>query len=210
MERELNEPFIVIETDRLILRPWLASDTASLYALAHDPEVGPAAGWPAHKSLAESASIIETVFAVPETYAMVARETGELIGCVGFNTGDAANMSLGDHELELGYWVGKPYWGRGYATEAARAMIDRGFDELGLSGVHAAYFEGNDRSRRVLDKLGFSFVRTQHDVECALLGEVRTEHFVYLDKNSWNTFATVPSLHRTCEDAQNQLPHNDR
>ena len=59
-------------------------------------------------------------------------------------------------------------------------MVERGFSELGLTGIHAAYFEGNDRSRRVLDKLGFSFVRTQVGVECPLLGETRTEHFMFL------------------------------
>ena len=180
MVRALCEPFDVIEAERLILRPWLASDAGNLFALASDPAVGPAAGWPPHASVAESTEVIATVFAAPEIYAVIVRETGELVGCVGFNVGDAANMPLDAGELELGYWVGKPYWNCGYATEAARAMVERGFSELGLTGIHAAYFEGNDRSRRVLDKLGFSFVRTQVGVECPLLGETRTEHFMFL------------------------------
>ena len=182
MIRELNEPFTLIETSRLILRPWLASDAESLFSLASDSEIGPAAGWLPHESVEESAKIIETVFAAPETYAVVLKEGGALVGCVGFNAGDAASMSLSDGELELGYWIGRPYWGRGYAVEAARALVERGFVELGLHGIHAAYFDGNERSRRVLDRLGFFFMRTEKDVECVLLGEKRTEHFMCLSR----------------------------
>ena len=182
MIRELNKPFTLIETDRLILRPWLASDAESLFALASDSEIGPAAGWLPHESVEESAKIIETVFATPETYAVVLKKSGALVGCAGFNAGDAASMPLSDGELELGYWIGRPFWGCGYATEASRALVERGFNELGLRGIHAAYFDGNERSRRVLDKLGFSFTRTEKDVECALLGEKRTEHFMYLSR----------------------------
>ena len=174
----LNEDFVVLETERLILRPWLASDVESLYALASDSEVGPRAGWPPHTSAQESAQIIATVFSAPETYAVVLRETGELIGCAGFNSGDAANMPLAETELELGYWIGKPYWSHGYATEAARAVVERAFGELGLSTIRAAYFDGNDRSRHVLDKLGFRYERTEQDAPCELLGECRTQHFV--------------------------------
>ncbi len=180
MIRELNEPFTLIETDRLILRPWLASDAQCLLSLANDPEVGPTAGWTPHESAEESAKIIKTVFAAPETYAVVLKGSGELVGCAGFNAGDAASMPLSDGELELGYWIGRPFWGCGYATEASRALVERGFNELGLRGIHAAYFDGNERSRRVLDKLGFSYMRTEQDVECVLLGEKRTEHFMYL------------------------------
>ena len=182
MIRELNKPFTLIETDRFILRPWFASDAESLFSLASDSEIGPAAGWLPHESVEESAKIIETVFATPETYAVVLKKSGALVGCVGFNAGDAASMPLSDGELELGYWIGKPFWGRGYAVEAARALVERGFGELRLHGIHAAYFDGNVRSRHVLDKLGFTHVRTEKDVECVLLGEKRTEHFMYLSR----------------------------
>ena len=106
------------------------------------------------------------------------------MGCAGFNTGDSANMPLGEGELELGYWIGKPFWGRGFATEAARAIVDRGFSELGLRGIHAVYFDGNARSEKVLAKLGFSHVCTKRNVPCKLLGDSRIEHFVYLDANA--------------------------
>ena len=193
MIRGLCEPFTAIETTRLILRPWLVSDANDLYALASDPDIGPIAGWPPHKSVDESAVVIETVLATPETYAVVLKETGELAGCAGFNAGEAATMPLGDGELELGYWMGKPYWGRGIATEAARAVVERGFADLGLKRIRSCHFDGNDRSRRVLDKLGFSHVRTERDVECKLLGTTHTVDFMDLARSAYEANGFLPA-----------------
>lgn len=185
MVRGLSEAFTVIETERLILRPWLRSDAPELYGLARDPAVGPIAGWPPHTSVEDSAVIIEEVLSAAETYAVVLKSTGELVGCAGFNAGEPANMPLADGERELGYWIGAPHWGCGYATEAARAVVARGFDDLGLSTIYAGYYEGNERSRKVLEKLGFSFVRTEHDVVCAPMNETRTEHILHLPATDW-------------------------
>ena len=66
-----------IITDRLILRPWQESDAESLYKYAQDPAIGPIAGWPPHTSVEDSLNIIRTVFAAPETYAVVLKETNE-------------------------------------------------------------------------------------------------------------------------------------
>jgi ribosomal-protein-alanine N-acetyltransferase len=63
-----------------------------------------------------------------------------------------------DHErAEMGYWIGVPYWGRGYASEAARAVVDYGFRELGLNRIYATVFEGNTASRRVAEKAGMRY-----------------------------------------------------
>lgn len=183
-----------IETDRLILRPWRLSDAPALYSLARDPAIGPIAGWPPHESVEESAGVITAVLSAPETYAAVLKDAGKLVGCVGFNAGDAANMPLTADELELGYWIGKPYWGCGYATEAARAVLAHGFDDLGLSGVHSGYYDGNERSRRVLEKLGFTSVRTENGVLCKPLAETRTEHFLYLSSQEWIRRSEKPGL----------------
>ena len=71
-------------TPRLRLRPFADSDAADVYAYAQDPRVGPIAGWPPHHSKAESLEIIRTVFSVPNVFAMELRETGRVIGSVGF------------------------------------------------------------------------------------------------------------------------------
>ena len=70
-------------TDRIILRHWTESDAEALYKYASDPEVGPRAGWPPHKSLEESLEIIRTVFDNDTTWAIVLKDTGEAIGAIG-------------------------------------------------------------------------------------------------------------------------------
>ena len=71
-------------TDRIILRHWTESDAEALYKYASDPEVGPRAGWPPHKSLEESLEIIRTVFDNDTTWAIVLKDTGEAIGAIGY------------------------------------------------------------------------------------------------------------------------------
>lgn len=99
----------MIETERLILRPWQESEAEILYRYASDPAIGPVAGWTPHTSVKNSLEIIRTVFAAPETYAVVLKETGEpIVSCgIMFANGlHSANMN--DCEAEIGYWIGKP------------------------------------------------------------------------------------------------------
>ena len=74
----------MIETDRLILRPWLESDAEALFRYASDPDVGPRAGWPPHKDIEESRGVIRDIFTNDRTWAITLRETGEAIGCMGY------------------------------------------------------------------------------------------------------------------------------
>ena len=164
----------MLETDRLLLRSWREDDGDALFELARDPRVGPAAGWPPHRSVEESAGIIRNVLMMPDSYAIVERTTGALVGAVALKHEDTSEMA-GIDEAELGYWIGATHWGLGYATEAARAVVAYGFDELGLISIWAGYYEGNERSRRVQEKLGFVFqYRVEREVE--LLGERRVEY----------------------------------
>lgn len=178
-----------IETPRLILRPWQEGDAESLYRYASDPDIGPIAGWPTHTSVENSLEIIRTVFAAPETYAVVLKETGEPVGCCGImyvNGLHTADMKLG--EAEIGYWIGKPYWGQGLIPEAVKALLARSFIELGLDVVWCGYYDGNIKSKRVCEKSGFKYHHTNHDI-ISPLGDRRTEHFYkmtkedYLEKN---------------------------
>ena len=101
-----------LTTSRLLLRPWRESDAEALYRYAKDPAIGPVAGWRPHTSIADSLEIIRTVFAAPETYAVVLKATGDPVGSVGIMLGDglhSAEMQAG--KAEIGYWIGKPYWG---------------------------------------------------------------------------------------------------
>lgn len=175
----------MIETERLILRPWQESEAEILYRYASDPAIGPIAGWAPHTSVENSLEIIRTVFAAPETYAVVLKETGEPIGSCGIMFADglhSANMN--DCEAEIGYWIGKPYWGQGLIPEAVRALLARSFNELKLEAVWCGYYDGNIKSRRVIEKCGFRFHHTNPDI-VSPLGDTRTEHFYIMTSEDY-------------------------
>ena len=176
---------MTIETERRRLRPWEAADAEELYKYARDPAVGPIAGWPVHTSVENSREIIRGVLSAPETYAVVLKETGLPVGSIGLMRGRASNIGLPDTEAELGYWIGVPYWGRGLIPEAARALIRRGFETLGLEKIWCGCFEGNEKSRRVQEKCGFRFHHTAANVPCAIEGLLRTEHIACLPREIW-------------------------
>ena len=106
-----------METERILLRRWQESDAEVLFKYASDPDVGPRAGWPAHKSAEESLEIIRTYFNNDTTWAIVLKETGETIGCIGYYNHENSNIPIGENDCEVGYWIGKPFWNRGIGTE---------------------------------------------------------------------------------------------
>lgn len=177
---------MIIETERLLLRPWLEADAEALFKYASDPDIGPIAGWPPHKSIDESLEIIRTVFAARETYAVVLKSTGEPIGSCGIMFSDSlhsANMKQG--EAEIGYWIGKPYWGQGLIPEAVNALLKRCFEQLMLDAVWCGYYEGNTKSKRVCEKCGFKYHHTNTDITSPL-GDKRTEHFYLMTNEDYN------------------------
>ncbi|MGV3022843.1 GNAT family N-acetyltransferase [Streptococcus suis] len=175
----------MIETPRLLLRPWTVDDAENLFALASHPEIGLRAGWPAHQSLEESRNVIETVFTQPETYALVDKITGKPVGAISLMIGGASKLTTSDKEAELGYWLGRDYWGQGLVPEAIRKLLCHAFETLKLETVWCGYFEGNEQSRRAQEKCGFTYHHKLENVECSLIGEVQTEHVTRLTRASW-------------------------
>lgn len=172
----------MIETERLILRPWEESDATALFKYASDPDIGPIAGWPPHTSVEHSLEIIRTVFAAPETYAAVLKETGEPVGSCGIMFSESLHSAdMKQDEAEIGYWIGKPYWGQGLIPEAVRALLARSFGDLHLDAVWCGYYDGNIKSRRVIEKCGFSYHHTNKGT-VSPLGDMRTEHFYIMTK----------------------------
>lgn len=175
----------MIETDRLILRPWRDDDASAMFRYASDPDIGPIAGWPPHTSVENSLEIIQTVFAAPETYAVVLKATGEPVGSCGIMFADGLHSAdMKPREAEIGYWIGKPYWGQGLIPEAVRALLSRCFNDLGLDAVWCGYYDGNAKSRRVCEKCGFKFHHTNRDVTSPL-GDKRTEHFHIMTRDDY-------------------------
>ena len=148
----------ILTTLRLILRPFrkddadevqrLVSDKAVAATTLHIPhpyEDGLADAWiETHKERFESDD--EAVFAVTQAKPTTTR----LIGAIGLLRHKQLNPCLG----ELGYWIGRPFWNRGYCTEAAEAMIRFGFETWSLNRIHAHHFASNPASGRVMEKIG--------------------------------------------------------
>lgn len=174
----------MIETKRLLLRPWQEEDAEALYKYAKDPDIGPSAGWPSHTSVENSRDIIRTVFSAPETYAVCLKD-GSPIGSIGLKLKGYTDMTDREDECELGYWIGKPFWGQGMIPEASRALLRRAFEDLGMRAVWCGYYEGNEKSKRVQEKLGFVYQYTTEGLELFLLNEFRTGHTNLMTREHW-------------------------
>ena len=161
-----------IETPRLRLRPWRNTDAPALFELARDPRIGMLCGWKPFERIDDAHEALSTVLAVADSYAVTLASTGELVGSI------ALRIDTGSPEAsvaDIGYWIGAPYWGKGYATEAGDAIIGRA-RELGVKTIVLKYFDGNSASRRVSEKLGFAWRSREEGVEYPLIGKRLTVH----------------------------------
>ena len=176
----------MIETERLILGNWQVDDAEALFLLARDPLVGPACGWLPHRSVEESRELIENgPLSSAESYAIRLKATGEVIGSISLKPPCEHFDVADERELEVGYWLGSAFWGRGYASEALGAMVSHAFDDLGCPALWCGFFDGNDRSRRCMEKRGFTYVRSFPGFERPLLGDTALAHFYRLDADAY-------------------------
>ena len=175
----------MLNTERLILRRWEDSDAESLFEYAKDPEVGPIAGWPAHQSIEESRNVIRQVFRGKEAYALCLREDNRAIGAIELKLNGHTDLTERDDECELGYWIGKPFWGQGLVPEAAREILRHAFEDIGMTKVWAGYYEGNDKSKRVQEKCRFRYQWKTESVDVPLMNETRTGHVSSITKDQW-------------------------
>ena len=163
---------MIIHTQRLCLRPWIDADAPALFELARDPRIGMLCGWKPYELIDDAHEALSTILAAPDSYAVTLGSTGEIVGSIALRIDtDSPEATVAD----IGYWIGAPYWGNGYATEAGNAIIDRA-RELGVQMIVLKYFDGNDASRRVSEKLGFAWQSRDEDVEYPLIGKRLTVH----------------------------------
>lgn len=175
----------MLETERLILRKWTDADAESLFHYAKDPAVGPAAGWQPHQSVEESRNVIRNLLNGAECYAICEKGSDEAIGSIELRLNGHTDMTDRDDECELGYWLGKPFWGRGYMPEAAKEILRHGFEDLGMNVIWCGYYDGNQKSKRVQEKLGFSYHHTCQKVPVPQMHEVRVGHTNQMMKEQW-------------------------
>lgn len=160
MNAPIDVSDIRIETTRLILRPWTMADLEDLYEYASVPGVGEAAGWNHHRSVEESRQILQLFIDHRKTFAIVWKETGKVIGSLGIEKiKDIPEIPEHLQGRELGYVLNKAYWGRGLMTEAVDAVIRYCFGVLHYDYLTCGHFIQNDRSRRVIEKNGFQFLK---------------------------------------------------
>ena len=140
---------VTLETERLVLRPFRRADAAEFARLAGDWAVASmTSDIPYPFSAAQAVGWLRPVRG--EVRFAIERE-GQLIGGAGYYRRPSG-------VAELGFWLGRPWWGQGYATEAARAVVRHGFGNRRLPGFSSAHFVDNPASARVLAKLGFEAV----------------------------------------------------
>lgn len=149
-------PPVVIETPRLVLRPLRADDLVALERILLDPEVTQYLGDGERMTPEKiAAGLHKTLDAYANgayrRFGIVERESGRLVGYAGIMSFD------GTDDIELYYTLGRDSWGRGYATEAARAVAQWAFRMLALPRLHAVARPENVKSHRVLEKLGMRF-----------------------------------------------------
>lgn len=144
---------ISLETERLLLRKLELNDADRVEELASDYELAKTTLNVPHPYPPGSAGdFIQSMWKAEErgmvVFAIVEKESNSLIGIINIK------QTLAYKRGELGYWVGRPYWGKGYGTEAARAVVGFGFKELGLNKVFAGAFADNPGSWRIMEKVG--------------------------------------------------------
>ena len=151
----------VLETERLILRPWKQEDLQDLYEYASVDGVGQMAGWPPHDSIETSHQILDLFINEKKTFALVEKSSGKVIGSLGLEAGD--RQEVGERFAkkmgrEVGYAMSKDYWGRGLMPEAVKRVITYAFDEQGWDFLLCCHFLNNHQSRRVIEKCGFQYL----------------------------------------------------
>ena len=175
----------MLKTERLILRRWEDSDAESLFEYAADPDVGPIAGWPPHQSIEESRDVIKNVFNGKEAYAICLKTDDRAIGAIELKLNGHTDLTDRDDECELGYWLGKPFWGQGIMPEAVKEILRHAFEKIGMTKVWAGYYEGNLKSKRVQEKSGFRYQWKSEGVDVPLMHEKRTGHVSSMTKDQW-------------------------
>ncbi len=176
---------MILQTNRLVLRPWRETDAESLYEYAKNPNIGPIAGWPVHTSVENSRQIIHDYLSGEETYAVTLKTNDIAIGSVGIRFANESNLEIQADEAEIGYWIGEPFWGQGLIPEAVRELMRYAFEDLNRTTLWCGYFDGNEKSKRVGDKCGFQFHHTEHDKNWPLINAVKTQHVTCLAKAEW-------------------------
>jgi RimJ/RimL family protein N-acetyltransferase len=171
---------VVLETERLVLRRPTLADVKAITRLINDRRIAQnTARIPHPYAESDAECFVNFVAQQPQDTNFLVTREGELVGGIGIDLAKPAAP-------EIGYWLGLPFWGQGYATEAARAVIDYAFEEFDCGELRAGARVVNPASRRVLEKCGFQWTGVELLRILSLGGSVPTDRF-RLDRGVWTS-----------------------
>jgi len=159
---------LIIETERLLLRPLELSDTEAFFAMDKNPEVHKYLWQTPTQEITETIKIIEYVRSQYEKnnigrFATILKETGEFIGWTGIKYIDDHVENGNTNFYDYGYRLNQKFWGKGYASEASFAWLDYGFKEMKINVMNAYAHRDNGASNHILDKIGMSLIENYPD-----------------------------------------------
>jgi ribosomal-protein-alanine N-acetyltransferase len=149
---------LVIETERLVLRPFRQSDLYDFNEYASVPGVGEMAGWKHHETIEKTQEILDIFIREDKTFAIVFKKNNKVIGSLGvekYGLEDKLTEFNGYYGREIGYVLSKDYWGKGIMPEVVGAVINYLFNDLNLDFLTCGYYDFNNQSKRVQEKCGF-------------------------------------------------------
>lgn len=178
---------VTLYTERLILTPWTDSweDAEGLFRYAKNPNVGPNAGWAPHKSVEESLKIIRELFLCEiDNWSIRHKDNNIIIGHISLFQ-DTIREKV--NSMEIGYNLDEAEWGKGYMTEAVKAVIDYGFKTHELDVIAIRTSPTNTRSARVIEKCGFTYEGTLRKVYKIYDGSLRDSRIFSLLREEWES-----------------------
>jgi RimJ/RimL family protein N-acetyltransferase len=181
---------VVLETERLVLRTPTLADVKAIASLANDRRIAQNTSRLPHPyTMHDAETFVKSVEQQSGEASFTISRDGDFMGMISV-------MSGRGEFPEIGYWLGLPYWGQGYATEAARAIIDFAFEGLECTEIRAGARVINTASRRVLEKCGFQWTNVQLLKVLSLGGSVPVDRF-RLDRGVWTSLKTWKNARRT-------------
>ena len=163
-KKETGPVLPILHTERLVMRCFDTNDAVDVYAFGHSETVGRMAGFTPHKTLEDSRRMVQDFISSGEVWAIVEKRTGHVIGFVSLHKDNSRYTA---NARKLGYTLAEEFWGQGYATETCRELIRYAFEQLNCQVLSVTHFPFNQKSKRVIRKLGFSYEGIQrhaHDL----------------------------------------------
>lgn len=158
-----------INTPRLTLRPPIEGDATELFPLVSDARLTPFLAWAPHGGIEETREMLNSLIQSQRSgagYHWIVSANARVVGLVSLIDVKRSHRTWTLDRAELAYWIGCPFQGLGYATEAAQAVVKYGLKELNLHKIRVYHASGNPASGRTIEKLGFRYVGEEMDAFC--------------------------------------------